>query len=262
MLLKDKHVIVSGIGPGLGIELALEAARQGAVGIAVAARTASKLDEAERDIAKISAAKVLKLPTDISDPKQCQQLAEQTVETFGSIDVLFNSAYAPGEFTAIAEADMEEWRRTFDVNLFGTMHMTQAVLPQMKKQRGGAVVMINSMVTRKPLMSQGGYAASKAALTAATAHLALELGEYGIRFNSAYMGWMWGPPVEGFLKHSSAARNISMDEAKGEVTRSIPLGIIPDDAECAKAAIFLGSDYANVITGACLDVNGGEYLPR
>ena len=262
MLLKDKHVIVSGIGPGLGIELALEAARQGAVGIAVAARTASKLDEAERDIAKISAAKVLKLPTDISDPKQCQQLAEQTVEAFGSIDVLFNSAYAPGEFTAIAEADMEEWRRTFDVNLFGTMHMTQAVLPQMKKQRGGAVVMINSMVTRKPLMSQGGYAASKAALTAATAHLALELGEYGIRFNSAYMGWMWGPPVEGFLKHSSAARNISMDEAKGEVTRSIPLGIIPDDAECAKAAIFLGSDYANVVTGACLDVNGGEYLPR
>ena len=262
MLLANKNIIVSGIGPGLGIELAVESAREGARYIAVAARTASKLDQAEAAIAEVApAAKVIKQVTDITDPEQCQRLVEVTRQQAGRIDVLFNSAYNPGTFSEVAEADISEWQAIFDVNVFGTMHLTQAVCPAMKEQGGGAIVMINSMVTRKPLPTQGGYAASKAALTSATAHLARELGRHNIRVNSAYMGWMWGPPVQGFLQYSSEQRGISLDEAIAEVTANIPLGKIPDDADCAKAALFLASDYASVVTGACLDVNGGEYLP-
>ncbi len=147
------------------------------------------------------------------------------------------------------------------VNFFGTMQLTQACLPGMKAAGGGAIVMIATMVEHKPLATQGGYGASKSALRNATKHLALELGQYNIRVNSAHMGWMWGPAVEGYFAWQAQDTGRSVEELKAEVTRNIPLGVIPDDGECAKAAVFLASDYASVVTGAALDVNGGEFMP-
>jgi NAD(P)-dependent dehydrogenase (short-subunit alcohol dehydrogenase family) len=148
-----------------------------------------------------------------------------------------------------------------DVNFFGTMQLTQACVPAMKAAGGGAVVMIATMVEHKPLATQGGYGSSKSALRSATKHLALELGQYNIRVNSAHMGWMWGPAVEGYFAWQSQDSGRPVEELKADVTRNIPLGVIPDDGECAKAAVFLASDYASVVTGAALDVNGGEYMP-
>ena len=157
---------------------------------------------------------------------------------------------------------MDDWRATFDVNLYGTMNLTQAVVPVMKRQGGGAIVMINSMVTRKPLAGQSGYAVSKSALTTATALLAVELGPANIRVNSCYMGWMWGPPVESYLSVVAEQQGTTVEALAAGIAKGIPLGRIPDDAECAKAALFLVSDYAGAVTGAALDVNGGEFLPR
>ncbi len=262
MLLRDKVVLVSGIGPGLGQELALEAARQGAK-VAMCARTASKLDAAEKLIRDAGLdSPVLKVPTDISNRAQCRELVAATVAHFGRIDVLFNSAYNPGSFTAIADADLDSWREAMDVNFFGTMGLTLEVVPHMKRQGGGAIVMINTMVTRKPMPTQGGYGASKAALANATSHLALELGPDNIRVNSAYMGWMWGPSVEGYFQMNAEAGGPSVEQQKAAVAANIPLRCIPDDADCAKAAVFLGSDYSRALTGAALDVNGGEFLPH
>jgi len=139
--------------------------------------------------------------------------------------------------------------------------LSQACVQYMKRHGGGAIVMIATMVEHKPLAMQGGYGASKSALRAATKHLALELGADNIRVNSCHMGWMWGPSVESYFSWQEQATGRSQEELIAEVTRNIPLGIIPDDGECAKAAIFLASDYASVITGAALDVNGGEYMP-
>jgi NAD(P)-dependent dehydrogenase (short-subunit alcohol dehydrogenase family) len=262
MLLKDKVVIVSGIGPGLGQELSTLAAREGAAAVVLAARTAHKLDSAEREIMDLGlGTAVLKVATDIADPAQCQALAEKTVAQFGRIDVLFNSAYDPGSFEPIEEASMEGWRRSMDVNFFGTMHLTQSCVTYMKDSGGGAIVMIATMVEHKPLATQGGYGASKSALRCATKHLALELGKYNIRVNSCHMGWMWGPSVEGYFDWQSQQSGTPREELIAEVTRNIPLGVIPDDGECAKAAIFFASDYSSVVTGAALDVNGGEFMP-
>lgn len=263
MLLPDKVVIVSGIGPGLGIELATLAAREGARGVAVAARTPSKLDDAEAAIRALGGdTVVLKVPTDVADRAQCERLVERTVAAFGRVDALVNSAYVPGTYGPVESADLDDWRRVLDVNLFGTLQLTQAVIPVMKQQGGGAIVMISSMLTRKPLPHQGGYTVSKSALTSATAQLALELGPYGIRVNTAYMGWMWGPPVEGYLRGVAAQQGTTVEALAKQVAQAIPLGRIPDDADCAKAALFLASDYACAVTGAALDVNGGEFLPR
>lgn len=261
MLLKDKVVIVSGIGPGLGQELSTLAAAEGAEAVVLAARTAAKLDAAEQEIADLGlGTKVLKVATDISSEEQCKALADAAAEAFGRIDVLFNSAYDPGSFEPIESASMDGWRRAMDVNFFGTMHLTQACVPHMK-DRGGAIVMIATMVEHKPLATQGGYGSSKSALRCATKHLALELGKYNIRVNSVHMGWMWGPSVEGYFSWQSQSTGRSQDELIAEVAENIPLGVIPDDGDCAKAALFFGSDYSNVVTGAALDVNGGEYMP-
>ncbi|MEE4660775.1 MAG: SDR family oxidoreductase [Halieaceae bacterium] len=262
MLLQDKVVVVSGIGPGLGSELAMEAAKQGAK-LVIAARTASKLDGSEKDIRDAGLDNpVLKVPTDISDAQQCKALIDAAVSKYGRVDALINSAYNPGSFEPIESANMDRWREAMDVNLYGTMQLTQAAIPVMKDQGGGAIVMINTMVTRKPLATQAGYAASKAALASATAHLATELGGYGIRVNSAFMGWMWGPPVESYMEMMKDVHPEGAAGMKREVEKSIPLGEIPDDADCAKVAIFLASDYACAMTGAQLDVNGGEYMPH
>lgn len=262
MLLKDKIVIVSGIGPGLGQELSTLAAMEGASGVVLAARTPEKLDAAEREIADLGlGTKTLKVRTDISDPEQCQALADATVKEFGRIDVLFNSAYDPGSFEPIEAANLDGWRQAMNVNFFGTMQLTQACIPAMKEAGGGAIVMIATMVEHKPLATQGGYGASKSALRSATKHLALELGQYNIRVNSVHMGWMWGPAVEAYFSWQEQAQGRSQEDMIAEVTASIPLGVIPDDADCAKAAMFFASDYSRVVTGAALDVNGGEYMP-
>lgn len=263
MLLKDKVVIVSGIGPGLGQELALLVAREGARGLVIAARTPAKLEASAAAIAAEGlATEVLQVPTDISDRQQCQALVAKTVEKFGRVDVLINSAYNPGDFAPVEHAKLDGWREAMEVNLFGTMNLTLEAIPQMKKQGGGSIVMVNTMVTRKPMPTQAGYGASKAALLSATQHMALELGQYNIRVNSTFMGWMWGAPVEGFFQQASKDSGQSIEAMKAEVEKNIPLGRIPEDADCAKAVVFLASDYACAITGAALDVNGGEFLPH
>ena len=120
--------------------------------------------------------------------------------------------------------------------------------------------MINSMVVRKPLPNHSDYATAKAALRGLANSLAIELGPYKIRVNSLYMGWMWGEPVQAYIDFEMGQQDISQEEAVAQVAKSIPLGRIPTDEECAKAALFLVSDYASAMTGASLDVNGGEFM--
>ena len=259
MLLEGKVSIISGIGPGLGQELAYVFAREGS-DVVLAARTESKLREVADEIAeRWPERRVVVCPTDISDRDQTQNLVDTTVAELGRIDCLINSAYLPPAFTMFEEADLDDWRRSFDVTVFGTLKLTQQVVPHMKENGGGSIVFINSMIQKKPLATQSGYASSKGALTVAARMLAKELGAYKIRVNSTFMGWMWGPPVESYVEYATA-QGMSRDDVIADITKDIPLGIIPDDADCANAVAFLASDLASVITGASLDVNGGEMM--
>ena len=162
MILKDKVVVVSGIGPGLGQELAYGAAEEGAK-VVLAARTESKLKEVETEI-KSQGAEVISVLTDITSLESCQNLIEETVTKFGKVDCLLNSAYRPGNFTEFDQGDMEDWKETMNTNYFGTMQLTLEAVKQMKIQKSGSIVMINSLITKKPLQTQGGYAASKGCL--------------------------------------------------------------------------------------------------
>lgn len=259
MLLRDKVVIVSGVGPGLGQELAYCAGREGAR-VVLAARTEPFLEEVR---AKLVAAgtESLAVPTDITSREQCQRLVQATLARFGRVDALINSAYTMGKVMRFEEADLERWQVPIKVNLFGSLQLSQQVVAPMKAQGGGAIVMVGSIAARKPMVNDTAYAASKAALQAAARNLALELGTYRIRVNTAMMGRMWGPNVETQTARVAASRGVPFDEVQREFAARMALPEIPTDAECAGAVLFLASDYSRAITGATLDVNGGEWMP-
>jgi NAD(P)-dependent dehydrogenase (short-subunit alcohol dehydrogenase family) len=259
MLLDGKIAIISGIGPGLGQELAYVFAREGA-DVVLAARTRSKLEQVAEQIARdYPERRTLICPTDIAHETQTQALVDATLAEFGRIDCLVNSAYIPPAFTMFEEADMADWKAAFDVTVFGTLRLTQQCVAPMRAGGGGSIVFVNSMIQKKPIPTQSGYASSKGALTVAARMLAKELGPSKIRVNSTFMGWMWGPPVEGYVE-AMVGMGRSREEVIAEITRDIPLGIIPDDADCANAVAFWASDLASVITGAELNVNGGEIM--
>lgn len=259
MLLDGLSVIVSGVGPGLGQELVRACLREGAR-VAMACRNGEYLETLRAELSA-DGTRLISVPTDITDKAQCENLVSSTVEAFGGVDALLNSAYSPGPYAAFEDVDLDEWQNPFDVNLLGTMRMTQSALPALKASSNASIVNVNSMIFRKPLENQGAYVASKGALLGATKSLAVELGKYGIRANSVIMGWMWGDAVERSLQVAADASGATLDEIKGQVAKNIPLGEIPDDADCANAVIFLASPMASVITGASLDVNGGEFMP-
>ena len=118
------------------------------------------------------------------------------------------------------------------------------------------------MAARKvPPVGEAGYAASKGALATTVKYLASELGPDNIRVNTVHMGWMWGAPVQGYVEWQSEQSGVPVEEIKGQIAANIPLRIVPPDEECARSALFFVSDYSRVVTGASLDVNGGEYMP-
>jgi NAD(P)-dependent dehydrogenase (short-subunit alcohol dehydrogenase family) len=125
LLLDDKVSIISGIGPGLGQELAYVFAREGS-DVVLAARTESKLrDVASRIADEWPDRRTLVCPTDISDRDQTQRLVDATMAEFGRIDCLINSAYLPPPFSMFTDADLDDWRRSYDVTVFGTLRLTQ-----------------------------------------------------------------------------------------------------------------------------------------
>ena len=255
MLLQDKVAVVSGVGPGLGKEIALALAREGA-SVVMGARTESYLRELADEIDR-AGGQVAFAPTDITDVEQCRRLVGTAVDRFGRVDALVNNAFVPDAFELFEDVDLDKWRHIFDVNVFGSLQLTKEVIGPMKAQGGGSIVFINSMVIRKILPHQGGYAASKGALMTAAQVLAKELGPHRIRVNSVVPGWMWGPSVEGLFQWR-ARKGPSVQEQYDAVAKDIPLGLIPPDDDCANAVVFFVSDLAAVVTGQALDVNGGE----
>jgi NAD(P)-dependent dehydrogenase (short-subunit alcohol dehydrogenase family) len=257
MLLQDKVVIVSGAGPGLGREVAVASAREGGQ-VVVAARSADKIRAIAEEI-EAAGGEAIAVPTDITDNEQCDRLVAATIERFGRVDVLVNNAFRPDVFQTFADVDLDKWRKIFDVNVFGNLRLTQAVVPHMKAQTSGSIVFVNSMVIRKPGTLQAGYGASKGALLMAAQGLAKELGPSGIRVNSVVPGWMDGPSVDLYFQIQETS-GTPRDAAYAEIAKEIPLGFIPKDEDVASVVLFLASDMARVVTGHALDANGGEVL--
>jgi NAD(P)-dependent dehydrogenase (short-subunit alcohol dehydrogenase family) len=257
MILEGKTVVISGVGSGLGREIAVAAARDGA-NVTLGARTQANLEKAAAEIDP-SGGRVAWEVTDITDAAQCARLARTAIERFGGIDSLVNCAALDAVFGGLEEADWDSWRQAVEINLFGTMQMTQAVIPSMK-QRGGSIVFIGSQAMYWSQVPQTAYAASKSAILGAVAHLARELGPYRIRVNTVVPSWMWGPPVEAYVDMTSKAQSVDPETIVSGITKQMPLGEIPSDGDVAEVVVFFASDRARMITGQSLLVNAGEYI--
>ena len=256
MLLQNKVAIVSGIGPGMGRDISLAFAREGAK-LALAARSPGKLEKALAEV-RAEGADAIAVPTDITQPEDCARLVAAAEKAFGRVDVLVNNAFHQGTYLPVESADLEKWREPFEVNVLGTLRLTQQVIPLMKRQGGGSIVMINSMVIRDVLPTMADYAASKAALMAATQGLARELGPSQIRVNSVVPGYIWGPSLQWYFGDLAKKRGITPQQVYDEIAANTALRHLPTSEEIAPAVVFFASDLSRVITGQSLDVNGGH----
>jgi NAD(P)-dependent dehydrogenase (short-subunit alcohol dehydrogenase family) len=257
VILDGEVVIVSGVGPGLGAKLAARAAAEGAK-VVMAARSSQVMDQVTKDAAA-AGGEAVAVPCDVRKEEDVARVASTAVERFGKITGLVNSAYShPGFYDLLATPE-KQLRRSMDIILHGALGMTRAVVPHMTG--GGSIVNVGTMSTRKPLRGEGGYAVAKAAMGCATQYLALELGEKGIRVNQAIMGWLDGPGVRFYLKMTADQRGVSEQDIYDEIASRNPLNRIPADEACAGAILFLLSHLASEVTGAMLDVNGGEHMP-
>jgi NAD(P)-dependent dehydrogenase (short-subunit alcohol dehydrogenase family) len=258
MLLENKVVIITGVGPGMGRNLAQIAAREGA-SVVLAARSAEFLTDVLTEIRDAGGTGIT-VPTDVADSGQCEQLISAALNRFGRIDGLINSAYRPATFTSFEDASIDSWQANMNVTCFGALRTIKAVLPAMKRQHSGAIVNITALAAAQPAAGQADYATAKTALEGATRQLAKEFGPYNIRVNSARMGWLWGAPAQHYLEQQAAASGVPLQDVIAPIASRIALGVIPPDEECAKAALFFVSDYSLMVTGTTLDVNGGEYF--
>jgi len=260
MLLEGRVAIVSGIGPGMGRSIALRLAAEGA-DVVLAARSSEKLEAVAAEVEALGR-RADCIPTDLNRPDDCAALVERSVAAHGHIDILVNNAFHPGTLTPFEEDDLERgWRDTLEVNLYGSLRVSQAVIPVMKSAGGGSIVMINTMSIRQVNPGYLAYAASKAALEAATRGIARELGGDQVRVNSVMPGYIWGPSVEAHFEGQAKRQGISKEEAIAQVTQFIPLGRIPHSDEIAGAVLFFASDLSSCVTGQSLDVNGGHMMP-
>jgi NAD(P)-dependent dehydrogenase (short-subunit alcohol dehydrogenase family) len=252
--------VVSGVGPGLGKQTALAFARFGA-SVVLCARTRERLEAIAHEVRSVGA-DVLTVVGDITDHDHGRRVVDATVGAFGRVDCLVNIAtrgpFVPDAFAAVVDADFDAWRRTFEVDVFGALSMTQAAARQMRGQGSGSIIFVNTVGVWLGPVRQGAYVAAKAALLALVQVLANELGPDGIRVNSVAPGWMLGPAVQGLLESRARSDGTSFEEEYARIANEIPLGRIPTDAECAGTIVFLASDLSAAVTGQCVDANGGQ----
>jgi len=256
MLLKDKVVVVAGIGPGLGRSIALASAREGA-DVVLAARTPARLDDVAKEVAA-AGRRGLAVPTDLSDPDAAQRLADTARDAFGRVDTLVYNALAMPPIKDLCDVSLGAVSAGFDANVVSALRLTRLLVPDLAESNG-SVVMINSMVVRFSQRTMGPYKLVKAALLAMAQSLATELGPQGIRVNSVAPGHIWGDSLKWYFGYLAKKRGVTPEEVYAETAAPLDLGRLPEPDEIADAAVFLASDLARAITGQCLDVNCGEY---
>jgi NAD(P)-dependent dehydrogenase (short-subunit alcohol dehydrogenase family) len=255
VLLEHKVGIVTGIGPGIGRAVALAFAREGA-DVALAARRPEVLAEVAQEVEALGR-RAITVPTDVSDAEQCRRLADATHEAFGRVDVLVNNAFNSRPVVKLMDGDVDDWRPTMEVNLWGALYMTQAVVPYMRARGEGQVVM-TSTPYRHPAAGYGAYISSKGANFAACRVLALELAAFGIRLNTVTVGSA-DPNIQNHFDAEGERRGVDPQVVRSEWEARIPLGRIPAAEEIAQAVLFFASDMSSAVTGQNMLVDCGQF---
>ncbi|WP_165964302.1 SDR family oxidoreductase [Actinomadura sp. KC216] len=255
-LLAGRTVVVSGIGPGLGRQTALAAAAAGA-SVVLGGRSAEVLGKVAAEV-RATGARVAEAICDVTSDTDCAALVETARREFGGVDSVVNNAFASAPHgTTLENSGLEPWLETMDVTLFGSLRMTKAALPELKRSEG-SVVFVGSQSMRRIKAGRGPYATAKAALVTAAQVLAREVGPYGVRVNTIVPGRMWGPTLRGYIDGLAAQRGTSAEVEMRSMVADNALPRLTSDEECARVIVFLASDLSYGMTGQTVDVNAGE----
>jgi NAD(P)-dependent dehydrogenase (short-subunit alcohol dehydrogenase family) len=237
--------LVTGAFRGFGLATAERLASRGAA-VAVHVRDPERAEAAARRVGDRGFA----VSGDLGNPSELQSIVERTLDRFGRLDVLVNNA-AVALATRFEKITEEEWRRTFDVNVTAVFLLIRAALPAMKEQGYGRIVNLSS-TAGKTVSTLGGahYTSSKAALLGLTRAAAKELGPYGITVNAVCPG----------LFDTELTRENATPEQLAAIARTFPLRRLGEPVEVADLICFLASEAAGYVTGASLDINGGDLM--
>ncbi len=190
------------------------------------------------------------LDNDKEAEKQIINIVKDVIKEFGKIDILVNNA-GIWEYGEADKMSLENWNRTMTVNVTGTMLFTREVIPFMKNQGGGKIIIITSTAGQRGEAFHSHYAASKGALISYVKSLSTELAPFKILVNSVAPGWVDTEMCDPVFNDP---------DYKEQVRQSIPLKKIATPEDIAGPVLFLASDLANHITGEILNVNGGSVL--
>lgn len=246
--LNDKVFLVTGGSRGIGAATVIAAAAQGAN---VLVNFNSDENSARSVVSKIneSGGSAISFKADVSDMISVQEMVNSALEKWGKIDVLVNNA-AIWKQAAIENMSDMDVEATMTVNFNGTLNCIRAIVPTMKKQKGGSIINISSTAAQRGEAFHSHYAASKGAVASLTKSLASELGPDGIRVNAVCPGWTYTDMTAETFK----------DGSDKIISETIPLRRIGTPEDCASAILFLASGDSSYITGISLNVNGGSVL--
>ena len=245
--LEGKTALVVGAAHGIGRAISVELARAGA-GI-VCADILEAGARATAAAVEAAGGQALARTTDVTrlDDARADVAAART--RFGGVDVLVYAAAIQDPDATVIDLDEAVWHRTLAVNLTGAMLVSKAALPSMIERGGGSVILIASQLGRVGRPGRAGYCATKGALVQLAKVMAADHAAQGIRVNTLSPG-----PVE---TERMATRYGSLEAARQAASARQLLGRLAQPAEIARAALFLASDEASFVTGACLPVDGG-----
>ncbi|HEY3039061.1 MAG TPA: 3-oxoacyl-ACP reductase family protein [Pyrinomonadaceae bacterium] len=247
--LHGRVAIVTGGSRGIGravVELLAE------LGAHVVVNYLSGKEAAESTVnaAQLKGVESISFQTNVANPLEAQRLIDTTIQRFKRIDILVcNAGIWLG--APVEEITEDLWNKTIDINLKGTWTVCRAVVPVMKKQRSGKIVILSSTAAQRGEANYSNYAASKGGQLAFTKSLAAELGPWGINVNAVAAGWVDTDMTVTALRD---------DKQRQSIASTIPLGKIAAPGDIATPVVFLCSDWAGHITGEVLNVNGGSVL--
>lgn len=246
MKLKGKVAFVTGFGSGLGQAIAVLFAKEGAA----VAGTSTTEAKGRETVAMIEAAgqKALFAPGDVSNSAQMKTLIDEAVKQFGGLDIVVNSAgvRTNGSITEITE---KQWDRTIDVNLKGVFVVSRLAIPEMVKRGGGVILNIGARSGMAGQAGRAAYCASKGGMVTLTEAMAMDCAQERIRVNCICPGPTRTPMVD-----------TSTPEKLARYKTRVPMGRIGEPEDIARAALYLASDDASMVTAAILPVDGGMRL--
>lgn len=243
MRLKDRVAVVTGAGQGIGRAIAHKVAAEGGWVAVVewnpesGARVLQELKE--------RGAKALFIPCDVADRIAVEAMVEEVLEKWGRLEVLVNNAGFDRPATILKVTD-EDWEAVLGVHLRGTLNTMRAVIPHMMDRSYGKIVNISSIYGTTGGIAAVSYSAAKAGIIGLTKSVAREVGKYGINVNAVLPGLTATPTIARMP-----------EKYRDMIIRETPLGRMGQPEEVANVVVFLASDEASFMTGACVEVTGG-----